>query len=517
MKISNLATRVRALALIAGLSLLASMGVTGGAYAQASDKGFNSGDASGNSKDTPSHLRQKKPADKPAQKPADAAPAADTQAPSAGGGKMDPAKQAKGMADAPSLIAAAKISCEPVDAYLLGSTDMDKDGAKIKVSMYEIACKAGSGFLTVAKSPTEVLQSFTCMSAARSYAQNKAGTVCMLPENKPPYKWLEPVAQGFIPGCSLNNARLIGSTSKEPLIDRYEVGCAAGAGGLIDYPQLGTTGAPNFNSCLAMVDTKQACAFTTAEQMVDSVKPLAAAADKNCQVNNVRLAGMTTQNDGYFYEFGCANQPGFMVQTKLDNTFVRSVTCLQAAGLGGCKFTDTAAASSDAKNDYTKALKAMGVTCTVSDFNLIGTQANTKRDYVEFKCPEQPWGVIGFVPQPGGTIAGSVADCFIDQTRRKACTFVTTDQLKAQIDKLIKVAQPTKNCDVSDVRYIGESQNVKNAVVIEIACVNKRGYITAIAGDRKSLLDSTPCKIALAHKDNILCEIPGNGTYASAD
>ncbi|HVZ29884.1 MAG TPA: hypothetical protein VG839_05790 [Asticcacaulis sp.] len=512
MNISNLAGRARALVLIVGLSLVASMGVTGAYAQQKAEQGSDTGNATGAGGDTPSHLRKKAPAPKP-----DEAKPADTAAASGGGFKIDPAKQQKAMADAPSLIAAAKISCEPVDAYMLGQTDMDKDGAKIKVSLYEIACKAGPGFLTVAKSPTEVLQSFTCMSAARAATQNKGGTVCVLAENKPPHKWLEPVAQTFIPGCSLNNARLIGSTTKEPLIDRYEIGCAASAGGLIDYPQLGADGKPAFSSCLAMVDTKQACTFTTKDQMIDSVKPLASAADKNCQVNNARLAGTTKEGDGYFYEIGCANQPGFMVQTKLDNTFVRSVTCLQATSLGGCSFTDTTAATADAKSDYTKALKAMGVTCTVADFNLIGTQANTKRDYVEFKCPEQPWGVIGFVPQPGGTIAGSVGDCFIDQTRRKACTYVTVDDLKAQVDKLIKIAQPTKGCDVSDVRYIGESQNVKNAVVVEIACANKRGYIGAIAADRKSLLETTPCKIALAHKDNILCEIPGNGTYATAD
>jgi hypothetical protein len=509
MNISNLADKVRAIVLIVGLSLIASAGVSGSAYAQDGNKNLDPGNAAGSGGSGPPPRR------KPA-KPADTKPA-DAPAAPAGDFKIDPTKQQKGMADAPSLITAAKVNCDLANAYMLGQTDMDKDGAKVKVTLYEIACKAGPGFLTIAKSPTEVLQSFTCMSAARSYAQTKSGTTCVLPEDKPPYKWLQPVAQGFIPNCTLNNARLVGSTSKEPLIDRYEVGCTAAAGGLIDYPQLGTAGTPTYTSCMAVADSKQTCTFTTAEQMMDGIKPLAAAADKNCQVNNARLAGLTTAGDGYFYEFGCANQPGFMVQTKLDNTFVRSVTCLQAASLGGCKFTDTTAATADAKNDYTKALKTMGYTCTVSDFNLIGTQATTKRDYVEFKCPEQPWGLIGFVPQAGGTIAGSVADCFVDQTRRKACTFVTTDDLKAQIDKLIKVAEPGKNCDVSDVRYIGESQNSKNAVVIEVACANKRGYITAISGDRKTLLDSTPCRIAIAHKDNILCTIPGNGTYASAD
>ncbi len=422
--------------------------------------------------------------------------------------KIDP------MADAPLIAAAAKITCDPSAARLIGPTEVTKaDGTKAKGNLYEVACKAGPGFIAVAATPADVLQSFTCMAAFEAHKKVPTGVTCTLAENTPPYKWLVPVAAPYIPGCDVNNARLIGSSKAEPLIDRYEVGCSAGPGGIIDYPQLASSAQPSFKSCL-VAEGASVCQFTTKEQLSAQMAPLATKADPKCQVNNVRFVGVSSSNDAVFYEFGCANQPGFVVQTKPDNTYIKTIPCAAAAGLnGGCTFTDMGVAANGQKGYYSDVLKKAGLTCTVSDFNVLGTQESSKRDYVEFKCPEQKWGLIGFVPQQGSTAGVRVTDCFLDQVGHKGCTFVTTDQLKAQWDVLIKAAEPTKGCDVSEVRYIGESQGVDKGVIAELACKNKRGYIVVVNGDRTKLETQTPCRIALAHKDDQQCSIAGNGTY----
>jgi len=445
--------------------------------------------------------------------------AADKKAETAPNGefKIDPAVQTQSLTDIPAIIALAKVDCDPVDAYLLGPTEFDKDGAKVKGQLYEVACKTGPGFIVTSVSPTEVGQAFTCSLADKLAAKNPGSIQCVLPENKPHYAWLTPVVQPYLPGCQISNARVIGSTSTDPLIDRYEVGCGTQAGGIIDYAQLGAKAPTEFKSCLVVEGTNSACEFTTKEQMMAVLKPVAAAADKDCQVNNVRFVGVNKENDGMFYEFGCANKPGFMVLTKLDSTFLRNIPCASAAGLGGCTFTDAGVAAADAKGTYSALLAKGGFPCTVDDYNVVGTQEQTKRDYIEFKCKEQPWGLIGFVPQPDSTSTLRVNDCFIDQTSRKSCTFVTEPQLRAQLDKLIKIAQPGKDCDISDVRYVGESDGIEGAVIVEIACANKRGYIGILAANRNSLTDTVPCRIAKSHGDPVQCEIPGNGTYAAAD
>lgn len=432
------------------------------------------------------------------------------------GAKIDPKVQAQAMSQAPGLIAAAHINCDPVDAYIMGSTDLEKDGKKVKGTMYEVACKTGPGFIATAYSPTEVAQAFTCTLSAGLKAKQPNAATCALPENQPNYKWLNDVVKPYLPDCTVNNARILGSTapdSKDPKIDRYEVGCETGVGGIVDYPQLGSDAKVNFMSCLVGQDSGFPCQFTSKDALTASVKPLAAKADPKCDVNNVRFIGVSKEN-GYFYEFGCANQAGFIVLTGADHqSFDRMLPCAQAASLGGCKFTDAGVAAADAKTTYTNTLKTGGYACTVQDFNVIGNQPATKRDYVEFKCPEQPWGLVGFVPQPDSQSSLHVHDCFIEQASRADCTLTTEAQMKAQLDKLIKVAEPGKNCDLSQVRYIGESASIDNALVVELACTNKRGYIAVVAADRKSL-DATPCKLTKAHGLDQSCTIPGNGTYS---
>ena len=427
--------------------------------------------------------------------------------------KIDPKIQAQSMTDAPSIIATAKINCDPSNAYRLGDTKGLKNGVETKASLYEIACKAGPGFIITAFSPTDVYQPFTCTLAAK-IQKNKADSIlCELPENQPHFKWLAPVVQPYLPGCDVSDARVIGSTSAAPLIDRYEVGCKSALGGIIDYPQLGSSAPIEFKPCIQMEGGNSACTFTTKDQMAAAVKPLATAADSKCVVNNTRFVGITKESDGYYYEFGCSNQPGFIALSDLKGAFERVVPCASAAGLGGCSFTDAGTASAGANATFSKQLGDEGIPCTVATYNVLGTQVETKRDYIEFKCPEQPWGVIGFVPQAGSTSFVNVNDCFIDQTKRKLCTYVTPAALMAQLDKLIKLKEPTKGCDVKEVRYIGESSGVDSGVIAELACTNKRGYIVVVQKDRNSIVEDTPCKIAREHKDPEQCTIPGNGTY----
>ena len=439
--------------------------------------------------------------------------------------KIDPATQAQALTEAPGLIASGKIHCDPIAANVIADPALEKDGKKVKGFMYEVACKTGPGFLATAFSPTEISVAVTCIQSAEPAKDAKAGSnaTCSLPENTPPYKWLSPVVQPYLPGCVVSAARVMGSTTSTaapdvPRVDRYEVACGTSVGGVLDYPQLTSDAQPNFLSCLMVADSKLPCTLSTPAQSLASVKPAAAAADAACEVNNVRWVGITKNSDGYFYEFGCANKPGFMVLTTLDNTYKNTIDCASAAGLGGCQYTDAGVAAADAKGTYSQQLKAAGFPCTVSDYNVVGTQEQTKRDYIEFLCPEQPFGLIGFVPQKGSTSSYKMDDCFHDQVGQQGCTLVTPAVLMAQVDKLIKAAEPTKGCDVTQVRYIGESGGYDDGVVAEIACANKRGYIVTISGDRQSLAEKAlPCVVARSHKEYEQCTIAGNGTYTEGD
>lgn len=427
--------------------------------------------------------------------------------------KIDPKNVQKGMAEAPAVITAGNIPCTLTNALYIGASNVKTaDGKGTKGQTYEVACKDAPGWILTMTADKQVVQPYNCTLGATYHKTHPEITPCILPENTPDYTWMNTVVQTYTPGCVVNNARIVGSIS-ESKVDVYEYGCKDGPGGIVDLPQLGSTAKVEYRSCLMNSDSKNPCTFTTKDQIIAGFKPVITQADAKCVVSDLRFVGISSGKDGYFYEVGCSNQPGFIVLTGNDNSFKRIVPCGSAAGIGGCKFTTAEAAAADQNTTYTNVLKAAGKPCTVKEANVVGTQESTKRDYVEFKCPEQPWGLIGFVPQPGSQSTVNVTDCFVDQVRHKSCTLTTEAQLQAQVDKLIKIAEPGKNCDVKQIRWIGESADTEGAVIMEIACTNKRGYI-AVIDAKRSEISADPCKLAAAHGDKQKCTIPENGTYA---
>jgi len=424
--------------------------------------------------------------------------------------------RAAGMADAPALITEAKLPCDLSDAHYIGEASVKVDGKSVKGKSYEIACKGSAGWI-ITKTSAGVETPYNCTQGATYAIKNKDVPQCILPANLPHYAWLQAYASTYAPDCVTNKAHLIGSIKGDAPIDRYEVGCSNGSAIIIDLPTLGSKATISYRNCLMTEGTSSACEYQNHEQAVNQIKPLGQKADAKCAISNARFVGITSDLSGYYYEIGCSNQPGYVILVKNDNSLDHSVTCVAAKPLGGCQFTTLADAAATETTYYTKVMKDAGIDCTVQEFNIIGTQPTTKRDYVEFKCPEKPFGLIGFVPQEGSQSTANMSDCFIDKTRKNVCGFVSEDILKAQIDKLIKIALPSRGCDVSDVRYIGEADSEAEAVILEVACVNKRGYIGMLSADRTKISNTIPCKIAKAHNDEIQCEIAGNGTYGEGE
>jgi hypothetical protein len=421
--------------------------------------------------------------------------------------------RATGMMDAPALIQEGNIPCELADANYVGESNLSLDGKTVKGKTYEIACKNATGWI-VTKSEAGLETPYNCTQGNTYALKNKGIPVCALPLNAPHYAWLQADAKTYVPDCVVNKARLVGTITTGAGANRYEVGCANAKALIVDIPLLGSKAPPAYRICLMTEGTSSVCEYQTHEQAVTQIVPIAQKADPACQANNARFIGTAADSDSYYFEIGCSNQPGFVILVKSDNSLDRTVSCTAARALGGCQFTKLEEAASVESDYYTKTLTKAGYGCTVQEFNIIGSQPTTKRDYAEFKCPEKPFGLIGFVPQDGSNGEVNVSDCFVSKTRKNMCSLIDETVYKAHIDKLIKVAQPTKGCDVSDVRYVGESGSEAEGVIVEVACVNKRGYIGTLSADRTKIVDTIPCRIAKTHKEEIQCEIPGNGTYA---
>jgi hypothetical protein len=436
-------------------------------------------------------------------------------------GKINEKTLAQGMTDAPAVIAQSKVKCDLIKAFFIADGNVKINGKNVKGKIYEVACKDGPGFI-LSTSPEGSDTPYTCTAADGFAERAKTFPRCTLPENLPHYAWLKSVAKSNLPGCEVTKARLLGSFVTNEQIDRYEVACADKRGGLFDVGLNG--GKPNliYRSCLMTEGTQSACQFQAKEDMISQAKTIGLKADASCQVNNVRFIGVTGDNDGYFYEFGCANKPGFVAIESISGTIDEVRSCALARDLGGCQFTSLADASATELTRYNKVLKDNGISCTVTEFNLVGIQASSRREFVEFKCIEQPWGLVGLIPQEGSTSSLNLSDCFIDASRRSSCIFVSKDAMKAQIQKLMKEAKSDtvglsyaamNICEVREVRYIGESSNEAEFLIAEVACTNNKGFIVEVNAKRDRIMISKSCRRPI---EGFTCEISGNGAADDA-
>ncbi|MDC7693588.1 hypothetical protein PQU94_04750 [Asticcacaulis sp. DXS10W] len=422
--------------------------------------------------------------------------------------KLNDKQRAKGIAEAPALLMTAGVPCEPADAYYVGeSTQKGADGKTVKFQVTEVACKAGIGYILNKNTVTNAVEKFNCTQAFSQNAANNKQIKCNLPANEKHYTWLTPLVQQYDAACTVSNARWMGTVTEQKF-DRYEAACEGRAGVVLDVPYADSATKLTFSNCLA-VKGNSACQYTTQEQAVQSLQAPAKQAQAACTVEKARWIGRVTSDGHDFFEIGCAGRPGFILQTTTALKYVANFGCDKAGTLGPCQYTDAASLSAEARAEYSQKLKAAGITCTVTEYNLIGTETATKRDLVEFKCPEQKLGLAAFIPNTGSTAKFEAMDCFTMISRRKECGFVPRATLDQHLNTLIKAAK--KDCEIQEVTYLGRGDD--DTALVEIACTNKRGYVGAVAKARTGFEEVVSCSIAKSRKYPIQCEIPGNGTY----
>ncbi|UDF02656.1 hypothetical protein [Asticcacaulis sp. AND118] len=422
--------------------------------------------------------------------------------------KLNDKQRAKGVADAPALIQTAGVPCDPADAYSVGeSSQKSADGKTVKLQVVEVACKAGGGYLLSKNTATNTVNAFNCTQAFSQNAADPKQVKCALPANEKHFVWLTPIVKSYDAGCTVSNARWLGAVT-EHKFDRYEIACEGRPGVVVDVPFAGSDTKLAFSNCL-IAKGNSACQFTTAEQAVQSLQDPVKQGQLPCTVEKARWLGRSTADNADFYEVGCAGKPGFILQTDTALKYKANFGCDRAGTLGPCQFTDAASLTAGARDAYTQKLKTAGITCTIGDFNVVGVETATKRELVEFKCPEQKFGLAAFIPTEGSTAKFEAMDCFTMISRRKECGFVTKATLDQHLDTLIKGAK--KDCDIQQINYLGRGDD--DAALVEIACTNKRGYVGAVMKARTGFEEVVSCNIAKSRKYPIQCEIPGNGTY----
>lgn len=235
--------------------------------------------------------------------------------------------------------------------------------------------------------------------------------------------------------CSVDDIRVV-SQGKEKtdkgLVSAkvYEVSCANGMGYFM-VSQSPLT--PTAFSCFS-AEGQRAAAAAKGQDFADVCqlpgnKDLAASATKilakagtSCKVTKLRWFGQSPVTNSEYTEVACADGKGYFLATALPGTPMQMgvSSCADAAARGmNCEYTKVvatapSAADADAKPtlDMLKAaLAAHGPACTVANMRVVGRENVLKRHVVEFKCPEQPKGLVAFIPLGTNTAKFQTTDC----------------------------------------------------------------------------------------------------------
>jgi hypothetical protein len=227
----------------------------------------------------------------------------------------------------------------------------------------------------------------------------------------------------------------------------YEVACANGMGYLLTVRDFSMASGI---SCLAASATQSTEGSDQAK--VDSKCHLPANADLNemattlmsnagtqCAASKVKWLGESAEPKLDYTEVACSDERGFVLRTPAPGAAgnIDIVSCQDAVAHGArCQLTSDAAAAPAAGIPggapapqtrptlqwFKDALSKNGVTCEVQKARIMGRESIKRRYIVEYQCPQQPHGVVAYVPSDGDTVnAFEWVDCATAASRKLPC------------------------------------------------------------------------------------------------
>ncbi|HLI67585.1 MAG TPA: hypothetical protein VKU90_14575 [Caulobacteraceae bacterium] len=370
---------------------------------------------------------------------------------------IPPEALAAGMKEAPPLVQAAGIPCTVVAARAMG-TGKGTDGSK--VTLYEVACQQGMGYVVTKSDKSPTPTAFDCLMAATPSPDGKPSSiVCRLPQNANPAAGIQPIVAATGRVCTVSAARFLGLLPDKTKL--YEVACQGGTGFVLQMPPNGATVA---NNCLAYATGAAKCTLTTADQNMAIVPALAQSSGK-CTPTKQRYV-LSTPDESDYFEVSCSDGKGYMLQADRTGKLAGVIPCTQAYQIGdGCTLTDARQAESQEDSLYSGLAKQAGFDCTVSKYALF-PQSDASKDIVEMVCSNRPDGGVGIFPAHG---TGHVYDCLRSQDQGFKCTFTQVSAVFPKLSAELQ-AKGKGSCKVSDARPFGHADDGSD--LIEVACAD---------------------------------------------
>ena len=226
--------------------------------------------------------------------------------------------------------------------------------------------------------------------------------------------------------CEVSDAALFNdgmavSNGKEVHVRTFEAACKSGAG----YFLVEQSPDPVYGfSCLAADATRSAdiasgqppspaCSLPANAD----VKAMAGAILKGlgslCSVSKIRVMGEERSSHSELTEVACTGGAVFVISNPLPGS-IRSVSaqsCVDAFQKGiRCTMSSTGAPMIT-EQTFKDAIVGHHVACTVEALRLAGRETVKQRHIVEFRCKEQPNGLVAFIPLEGAMAPFETMDC----------------------------------------------------------------------------------------------------------
>lgn len=214
----------------------------------------------------------------------------------------------------------------------------------------------------------------------------------------------------------------------------YEAACANGMG---YYLISQDPGKPYGFSCFAAEATRAAdvaagrppgavCQLPSNADLKAMMASVLSRSGTNCAVRDLKWIGVSNAARIEFNEVACTDGKGYVLKTALPGSIVPPyvVTCHNSALQGlACKLTADNGPPTVTLQTFRDALTAHKVACTATDsgMRVIGQQNASKRYVVEFQCPEQPKGLVAFIPLNGNTAPFETLNCAAAAKKGAVC------------------------------------------------------------------------------------------------
>lgn len=226
--------------------------------------------------------------------------------------------------------------------------------------------------------------------------------------------------------CEVTDASLLNdgtaTVNGKPLhVRTFETACSNGLGYfLIEQPPEATYGftclaadAAHTADIAAKRDPQPACSLAANADVKKTAANVLGRLGQQCQVTGLRLIGRDTKANAELSEIACTGGNGFVISSPMPGATqaVSALSCPDSYRSGiPCRLSSNGAPLVTMET-FKQALAQHKVACTVENARSVGRQNSSKRHVVEFKCPEQPNGLVAFIALEDATAPFEVMDC----------------------------------------------------------------------------------------------------------